>query len=152
MFALNSTHKLTQAEERQRQLMQAWTAKKDEVPVAVQMIKDVHQLVSTTLGDIGVPLATLYVSDTVKYMLALCAYQNNTGPMPRVVVDESSSSGQGTSSQVYETMLPPGDFPRPNPPPSAPATVKTECEEVFFPVKNGGQSHPNYIISENVNF
>ncbi|KAK3875462.1 hypothetical protein Pcinc_019674 [Petrolisthes cinctipes] len=117
--------KLSQAEERQRELMQAWTAKKDEVPVAVRMIKDVHQLVSTTLGDIGVPLATVYVSEMVKYMLALVAYQNNTGPMPRVVVDQSSHPGPGTSSQVYKTMLPPGNFPRSSRPPSAPSTPKS---------------------------
>lgn len=112
--------KLAQAEERQLELMQACTVKKDEVPVAVRMIKNIHELVSMTLGDIGVPLATIYVSDMVKFMLALVAYKNNTGPMPQVVVDQSSSLEPGTSSQVHETMLPPANFSLSNRPSSVP--------------------------------
>ncbi|MPC94816.1 hypothetical protein E2C01_090002 [Portunus trituberculatus] len=64
------------------------------------MIKDVHQFISTTLGDISVSLATIYMLE-----------MNTTRLMPWVVVDQSSSLGPITLSQVYETMNLLGNFP-----------------------------------------
>ena len=101
--------------------MAAVEAKQEESTVAQKMIRDVHQLVYTSLGDIGVPLATTYVSEMVKFMVALKAHQNNQGPMPRVVVggERDAALGQGHGHMErpsYATMHPPHmRMPRPGP-------------------------------------